>query len=131
MLILIKYVMKIYLIRIINLLIVFFWQSCNKSYCLVRNHNCKWLTQSQLQPILDDLLDNLDLNISSKFNISEINEIFNSKVQIRKNIPKMCRSTCRSFDYLIQKYFPKSNWNELSLINAISMICFTSPNSVR
>ena len=44
-----------------------------------------------MQPILYDLLDNSDPNISSNFNIPEINEILNSKVQIRKYIPKMCR----------------------------------------
>ena len=68
-----------------------FCQSCNKSYCLARNHNCKGLTQSQMQPIIDDLLDNSDPNISSDFNIPEINEILNSKIPIRKHIPKMCR----------------------------------------
>ena len=77
--------------HIINLLIYLFYQSCNKYYCLARNHNCKGLTQSQMQPILDDLLDNSDPNISSNFNIPEINEILNSKVQIRKHIPKVCR----------------------------------------
>ena len=41
-----------------------------------------------MQPILYDLLDNSDTNISSNFNIPEINEILNSKVHIRKHIPK-------------------------------------------
>ena len=68
-----------------------FCQSSNKSYCLERNHNCKLLNLFQMQPILDDLLDNSDPNISSNFNIHEINEILNSKVHIRKHIPKMCR----------------------------------------
>ena len=68
-----------------------FCQSCNKSYCLARNHTYKGLTQSQMQPIIDDLLDNSDPNISSNFNIPEINEILNSKIPIRKHIPKMCR----------------------------------------
>ena len=44
-----------------------------------------------MQPIIDDLLDNSDPNISSNFNIPEINEILNSKIPIRKHIPKMCR----------------------------------------
>ena len=69
----------------------YFCQSCNKSYCLACNHNCKGLTQSQIQPIIDDLLDNSFPIISSNFNIPEINEILNSKIQIRKHIPKMCR----------------------------------------
>ena len=68
-----------------------FCQSCNKSYCLARNHNCKGLTKSQMQPILDDLLDFSDPNISSNFNIPEINEILNSKGQIRKHITTISR----------------------------------------
>ena len=44
-----------------------------------------------MQSILDDLLDNSDPNISSNFNIPEINEILNSKIQKRKHFPKMCR----------------------------------------
>ena len=66
-------------------------QSCNKYYCLARNHNCKGLTQSQIQPIIDDLLDNSDPYISSNFNIPALNEILNSKIQIRKHIPQICR----------------------------------------
>ena len=84
-----------------------------------------------MQPILDNLLDNSDPNVFSNFNIPEINEILNFKGKIRKHIPKFLEIYFPSIDYLIQKYFTKSNWNEFSLINTISESCFTSPNYVR
>ena len=45
-----------------------------------------------IQSIIIDYLEKSHPSISFNFNIPEIYELLNSKVQVRKQIPKMCRN---------------------------------------